>query len=211
VERAKLNQKPTFRVQGVPSSAKGIQGGVAAETPPRAIYSPQPEYTDEARQSRREGICVVSLMVGIDGRPSNVVVTKKLGMGLDEKAVEALRKWKFEPARRSGRPVPARLSLSLSFKILGAGDKFLQLSEKAKTGDPAAEFELANAFFEGRDVPKDESQGLALLARTGRSRPPASSPAPDGRTNLRGRDQSRQLRHGVRLVHAGAARLSGAK
>ena len=93
---------------------------------------------------------------------------KKLGMGLDEKAVEALRKWKFEPARRSGRPVPARLSLSLSFKILGAGDKFLQLSEKAKTGDPAAEFELANAFFEGRDVPKDESQGLALLERAAR-------------------------------------------
>ncbi|MGB6633169.1 MAG: energy transducer TonB, partial [Terriglobales bacterium] len=98
-----------------------------------------------------------------------IVVTKKLGMGLDEKAIEAVRKWKFEPARKYGRPVMMRLNLSLTFKLFGIGsDNFIELSQKAKAGDAAAEFALANAFFEGRDIPKDESQGAALLERAAR-------------------------------------------
>jgi len=75
------------------------------------MYSPQAEYTEEARAAKREGTCVLSLMVGLDGKPSNVVVIKKLGMGLDQKAVEAVRKWKFEPARQNGRPIFGRLAL----------------------------------------------------------------------------------------------------
>jgi len=149
-----------------PSGNGGASGKSAGNSEARAIYAPQPDYTDEARQARREGTCVVDFIVGFDGKPRNIVVTKKLGMGLDEKAIEAVSKWKFEPARRNGRPVLTHLSLSLQFKLFGENSaKFLELSEKAKTGDPAAELELANAFFEGREIPKDESQGLALLQR----------------------------------------------
>jgi TPR repeat protein len=73
------------------------------------------------------------------------------------------------PGRRNGRPIASRLTLSLQFKIFGADtQKFLDLSDKARSGDPTAEFELANAFFEGRDIPKDESQGMALLERAAR-------------------------------------------
>jgi len=155
---------PTVRMAGSPS-----QTGNPAQSPPRPIYTPEPEYTEEARQARREGVCMVSLVVGVDGRPSNIVVIKKLGYGLDERAVEAVRKWKFEPARRYGRPVMARMNLSLTFRGVGGdNDRFIELSQKARQGDAAAEFELAKAFLEGRDIPKDESQGLALLERAAR-------------------------------------------
>jgi TonB family protein len=145
------------------SAAPGI-------SPAHPIYSPSVEYTPEARTTKFDGECVLSLIVGIDGTPSNVVVTKKLGMGMDERAVETVSKWKFEPARRNGKPVPSRFTLQLHFKTYGGDEqKFLDLSQKARTGDPAAEFELANAFFEGRDIPKDEAQGMALLERAARS------------------------------------------
>jgi TonB family protein len=154
------------------SASPGSRGpaGSLAETPPKAIYSPQVEYTDQARKANLEGICTVSLVVGADGKPSNVVVIKKLGMGLDERAVETVSRWKFEPGRRNGTPVISRLTLNLQFKLFGADtQKFFDLSEKANSGDPNAEFELANAFFQGRDIPRDETKGMALLERAARS------------------------------------------
>jgi TonB family protein len=168
--RAKMqHQNLAIREQSAKSGSTGTsQNGGATAAVPRATYTPEAEYTEEARQAKREGTCVVMLMVGIDGKPSNIVVTKKLGMGLDEKAVESVRKWRFEPARRYGKPVAAPLRVSITFKLYGTNDKILELSEKARGGDAAAEFELANAFFDGRDIPKDESQGLALLERAAR-------------------------------------------
>lgn len=155
---------------GTPVANGTGQGSNTAETPARAIYAPGVEYTEEAKEAKLEGVCVVSLIVGTDGKPSNIVVTKKLGMGLDEKAVEAVRKWKFEPGRRYGRPVTTHLTLKLGFKLFGADtEKFFDLSEKAKAGDADAEFELATAFFEGREIAKDESQGMVLLERAARS------------------------------------------
>ncbi|HET6176347.1 MAG TPA: TonB family protein [Candidatus Sulfotelmatobacter sp.] len=170
-EQAKARGRSAIFVrQGAASSGSAGQGASSSETPPRAIYSPQAEYTEEARVARLEGVCVVSLVVGIDGKPSNIVVTKKLGMGLDEKAVQAMSKWKFEPAHRNGKPVATRLTLNLQFKIFGGNtEKFVELSERARDGDAASEFELAKAFFEGRDIPKDEAQGMALLERAARS------------------------------------------
>ena len=168
-EQAKLeNQSQGLRNgEATPLNAAARSG---VEKPPRAIYSPGAEYTEEARRAQLQGTCVVSLVVGVDGKPTNIVVTKKLGLGLDEKAVEAVRKWKFEPGTRYGRPVPSRLNLSLTFKLFGqTTNKFFDLSEKAKAGDPAAEFELANAFFAGKEIPKDEAQGMALLERAARS------------------------------------------
>jgi TPR repeat protein len=59
------------------------------------------------------------------------------------------------------------LTLSVQFKLIG-NDRILELSERAKVGDAAAEFELANAFFAGKDIPKDETQGAAMLERSAR-------------------------------------------
>ena len=162
VERAKLQKK----LASVPIAPVGGPSKAAGVTMPRAIHTVPVEYTEEARNAKRQGICGLSLVVGTDGKPSNIVVIKKLGMGLDQKAIDAVRQWTFEPARRNGRPIPSRLMLNVSFSLYGTeNDKFIKLSEKAKQGDPAAELELANAFFAGRDIPKDENQGQALLER----------------------------------------------
>lgn len=84
-------------------------------TPPRAIYMPDPEYSEEARAARLQGTCVLSLVVGADGKPRDIAVVRRLGMGLDRKAVEAVRAWTFEPARKEGVPVAAKIHLQVSF------------------------------------------------------------------------------------------------
>ena len=63
--------------------------------------------------------------------------------------------------------VQSRLTLSIQLKLIG-DTRIIDLSEKVKTGDPAAEFGLANAFFAGKDIPKDESKGAVLLQRAAR-------------------------------------------
>ena len=170
-ERSKMRAQNKNSVPIRLGTPPGSPGSSVAqgETPPRAIYSPEVEYTEEARNAKFQGTCVVQLVIGIDGKPTSVTVTKKVGYGMDERAVETVHKWKFEPGRRNGKPVVSHLSLSLNFKLFGTDtQKYLELSEKARAGDPAAEFELANAFFEGRDIPKDETQGMALLERAAR-------------------------------------------
>jgi len=91
-----------------------VAGGVSA---PRAIYKPEPEYSPEARQAKYQGSVVVSLIVGPDGMAHNVHVAHSLGMGLDEKAVEAVQKWRFEPAMKDGRPVAVAVSVQVSFRL----------------------------------------------------------------------------------------------
>jgi TonB family protein len=164
--RSYETERSKLQARNIELSRKSASSAPVGITPARPTYEPQAEYTEKARVAKREGVCVLNLIVGTDGKPYNIVVAKRLGLGLDENAVEAVKKWRFEPARRNGTPILSRLSLNITFKVFGVlTDKYVQLSEKAKNGDPAAEFELANAFFTGRDIPRDESQGLALLQR----------------------------------------------
>jgi TonB family protein len=91
-----------------------IGGGVS---PPVAIYSPEPEYSDEARRAKYAGIVVVSLIVDAQGLPQRVRVVRALGMGLDEKAVEAVRQYKFKPAMFQGKAVPVEVNIEVNFQI----------------------------------------------------------------------------------------------
>jgi TonB family protein len=86
-------------------------------TAPRPINNPDPEYSEEARRAGRQGKCILSLVVNSEGRPEDIRVTRSLGMGLDEKAVEALRNWTFEPARKDGKPVAVSLNVVMTFHI----------------------------------------------------------------------------------------------
>ena len=74
--------------------------------PPRAMYSPQPEFTEQARKANHDGTCTLGLIVEEDGHPTHVRVLKAVGMGLDENAIKAVQTWKFEPAMKDGHPVP---------------------------------------------------------------------------------------------------------
>jgi len=91
-----------------------VGGGVSA---PVVIYSVDPEFSDEARRAKYQGICVVSLIVDTQGNPQNVKVVRALGMGLDEKAVEAAKQYKFKPAYYKGRPVAVTIDLEVNFRI----------------------------------------------------------------------------------------------
>ena len=83
-----------------------------------AIYSPEPEYSDEARRAKYAGIVVVSLVVDAQGMPQRVRVVRALGMGLDEKAVEAVRQYKFKPAMFQGKPVPVEVNIEVNFRFI---------------------------------------------------------------------------------------------
>jgi len=91
-----------------------VGGGVSA---PKEIYAPEPEYSEEARKVKHMGTVVLQLVVGSDGNPRDIRVVRTLGLGLDEKAIEAVRRWRFEPAKKDGKPVAALVSVEVDFRL----------------------------------------------------------------------------------------------
>ena len=91
-----------------------VGGGVAA---PQLIFAPDPEFSDEARRAKFQGICVVSLIVDPQGNPQRVQVVRHLGMGLDQKAVDAVKQYRFKPATLQGKPVPVEVNIEVTFRI----------------------------------------------------------------------------------------------
>jgi TonB family protein len=91
-----------------------VGGGVSA---PKVLYQTDPEYTEEARKAKYQGQVALSLIVGPDGRPRNVNVVRSVGMGLDQKAVEAVKQWKFDPARKDGTPVAVLINVLVDFRL----------------------------------------------------------------------------------------------
>jgi protein TonB len=91
-----------------------IGGGVSA---PSLIYSVDPEFSEEARKAKFMGVVTVNLIVDQQGRPQNVRVTHGAGMGLDEKAIEAVKQYKFKPAMEAGKPVAVMMNVEVNFQI----------------------------------------------------------------------------------------------
>ena len=91
-----------------------VGGGVSA---PQLVFAPDPEFSDEARRAKYQGVCVVSLIVDAQGNPQRVQVVRHLGMGLDEKAVEAVKQYRFKPATMQGKPVPVEVNIEVNFRI----------------------------------------------------------------------------------------------
>jgi TonB family protein len=106
-----------------PGTGGNVGGGLYqvgnGVSPPRAIFQPEAEFSDEARRAKYEGTVVVSVIVDAQGNPQDVHVVRTLGMGLDEKAVEAVRKYKFKPAieLKSGKAVPVPIAVEVRFRL----------------------------------------------------------------------------------------------
>ncbi|HZQ91014.1 MAG TPA: energy transducer TonB [Terriglobales bacterium] len=104
-----------------PGRGGGFGGGVfrvgGNVSAPRGLYTPDPEYSEEARKAKYQGTCMLWLIVGPDGRPRDIKVARSLGMGLDEKAVEAVRTWKFAPAMKDGTPVAVQINVEVNFRL----------------------------------------------------------------------------------------------
>lgn len=84
---------------------------------PRAIYDPEPEFSDEARRVKLQGEVILLGTIGVDGLPRNLTVVQSLGMGLDEKALEAVKTWRFDPAKLNGRPVAVQMNIIVNFHL----------------------------------------------------------------------------------------------
>lgn len=92
-----------------------VGGAVSA---PVVLNSVEAEFSDEARRAKYQGVCLISLIVDAQGNPQNPRVIRALGMGLDEKALEAVRKYKFKPAMKDGRtPVPVPITIEVNFRL----------------------------------------------------------------------------------------------
>ncbi|MEJ7605453.1 MAG: energy transducer TonB [Bryobacteraceae bacterium] len=61
---------------------------------------------------------MLSIVILADGSTSNIRVLRQLGLGLDEKAIEAVTRWKFRPSLREGRPVPVQANVEVNFRLL---------------------------------------------------------------------------------------------
>lgn len=86
-------------------------------TAPVKIFAPSPQYTPEARAARVQGVVIVQAIINCDGEVTNTNVLKGLPLGLTEAAVEAISRWRFEPARQNGTPVMVFYNLTINFRL----------------------------------------------------------------------------------------------
>ncbi len=91
-----------------------VGGGVSA---PVCKQCPDPEYSEEARKAKVQGTVVLGVIIGPDGKPYDIQVKNSLGMNLDEKAIDAVRSWRFEPAKMKGKPVPVKINVEVNFRL----------------------------------------------------------------------------------------------
>jgi len=92
-----------------------VGGSVSGPVPLNQVEA---EFSDEARRAKYQGVCLISLIVDAQGNPQNPRVVRALGMGLDEKALEAVRKYKFKPAMKDGKtPVPVMITVEVNFRL----------------------------------------------------------------------------------------------
>jgi TonB family protein len=100
----------------------GAGGGIYSvgngTTPPSVLTKVDPEYSEEARKAKYSGTVTLSIVVNTDGKAEDIKVVKSLGMGLDEKAVEAVQKWRFKPGQNKGVAVKVRAQIEVNFRLL---------------------------------------------------------------------------------------------
>jgi len=105
-----------------PGSGGGFGGGAfrvgGGVTPPVPIFKVEPEFTEAARKAKYQGTVMVSIVVDAEGRVKDPRIVKAVGLGLDEKALEAVKQWKFKPGMKDGRAVPVYAQIEVTFRLL---------------------------------------------------------------------------------------------
>lgn len=105
-----------------PGSGGGTGGGVFRPggdvSMPQLLSKVEPEYSEEARKAKYSGTVLLSIVVDEHGLPRDIRVIRPVGLGLDEKAVEAVSRWRFRPGLKGGRPVAVEANIEVSFRLL---------------------------------------------------------------------------------------------
>ncbi len=107
-------EEPSLDLFQVPPGYKPVGANASA---PQLISKVEPQYSEKARKAKLSGSILLSCLVGVDGVPSNIKVLRPLGLGLDEKAIEALLQWRFKPGMKDGHPVPVTAQVEISFRL----------------------------------------------------------------------------------------------
>jgi TonB family protein len=105
-----------------PGEGGGVGGGVyrvgGGVTAPALLSKIEPEYSEEARKAKYQGTVLLYIQVDPTGKAINMRVLHSLGLGLDEKAMEAVKKWKFKPGTKDGKPVTVEAQIEVNFRLL---------------------------------------------------------------------------------------------
>ena len=91
--------------------------GQPCASPPKALFSPDPDYPEGARQNNLSGTVVLWTIVTTEGTASNIKVAKSAGHGFDEAAIASVKRWKFEPGQYDGKPVAVKINIEVNFKL----------------------------------------------------------------------------------------------
>ena len=100
----------------------GVDGGVfrvgGGVTAPSLLFKVEPEYSEEARKAKYQGTVLLYVQVDPSGKAINMRVLHSLGLGLDEKAMEAVKKWKFKAGMKDGKAVTVEAQIEVNFRLL---------------------------------------------------------------------------------------------
>lgn len=173
-----------------------LNGPIEGITLPQAKVKTEPEYSEAARDAQVQGTTVIQIVIDTDGLAKNIDVLSPVGYGLDEKAIEAIRDWRFEPAKLHGKHVPLRAIIEVNFRL---PDIYFDKKKEAQrthynsavkrlTGTPKdrrsavetirklsedkyrpASTTYGLFLMEGKLVPKDEEKALGLLRSAAKS------------------------------------------
>jgi len=108
-----------------PSAGNGDGIGIIGTSGVRGIVTPavlqwkaEPEYSEEARKARLQGTVVLRIVIDARGQATGIEIARSLGLGLDERAVESVKRWRFRPAMQNGKPVPSNAIVEVNFRLL---------------------------------------------------------------------------------------------
>jgi TonB family protein len=110
--------KDTKSGRAGPSRVGGsVSAPVVLNSAPVVLNSVEAEFSDEARSTKFQGVCLLSVIIDQNGKPQNIRILRPLGHGLDQKAMEAVSKYRFKPAMRNGKPVPVMITVEVDFRL----------------------------------------------------------------------------------------------
>jgi len=152
--------------QGFPDDSPNPVRVGPGVTPPKVKYRPEPEYSPEALHAGVQGTVVFEVVVNEAGRIVNPSVLSPLGFGLEEKAREAIDKWRFEPGRKDGKPVSILATIEVNFRM---GGRYYD----SQAEDRRRRFNLALAGLRSPDTVRRSMAVEALQDLAKRNFPPA--------------------------------------
>src|SRR5215472_171441 len=106
----------------IPEEPGVFMAGVSGVTQPECKYCPNPDYSDASRAAKFQGTVVLSVVVTSEGMVSGIYVLKGAPFGLTDQAIKATKNWRFQPSQKDGKPVPARVSVEVTFRLLSGPD-----------------------------------------------------------------------------------------